>query len=333
MPGAWDDQGIKWSQVSEDVFASGRLFDSLRDIVEQRADGASRELEELEAGLKSWAGFMFRQPGEHRLRRQWYLARAMVWCAQRALACHPQQWNQQDRNLAALADLPAFFARRKDWALDCIRCLADRREPAGAPAAARTGSVPAAVTTDPLNRAAAVATLQLSLVEPGGGTMCLHPQDTLRTEADASFHNALRRAWEAAKDQARGEAVSPLFDARWRILSEGEPLRRVCGRSASGAAAVAWYRLLRGQLPDRTMLVLAEVDPEGRLAEVGGVEAKVAAAAAMPAGRIDTIVVASPRNYEEAKRALLASNPLQAHGGTCVVHTSLPIGRVKLVLL
>jgi hypothetical protein len=152
----------------------------------------------------------------------------------------------------------------------------------------------------------------LELVKPGGGQVFHHPaDDALRTYAHPDFVQAMQEAWEAARTSARKDTenesretdTGAVFDGHWRLIQGDQPVREVRGNSASGAAVLGWYHLFRGTIPDIGMIVLAAIAPNLRLEKVGGVPAKVEAIAADD--RFDTIVVASKKNVEEAKDAML----------------------------
>jgi predicted S18 family serine protease len=147
-----------------------------------------------------------------------------------------------------------------------------------------------------------LATLVLDVVEPGGGQVFQHPKEAVRTYPQADFEQSMQDAWTAAKELAQKGGAQVLFDARWRLQLNEEPVLEVSGRSASGAAARGWWFALTGKVPDEGVIALAQVRADGLLEGVDGVPAKVKAIAGD--GRFDTIVVASDENHREAETAL-----------------------------
>jgi hypothetical protein len=219
----------------------------------------------------------------------------MVWCAEQAARLSTANWDEIDRLRLAL-EPPDEIKGQEGWVLDCIRLLRN------APTPVRSLRVPVALSDELLASRAALATLVLETLKPGGGQAFLHPADVLRTYPHADFEGAMQEAWEAARVLARKEGADTVLDGRWRLLLRDQPVEEIQGRSASGAAALGWYHLLQGTIPDEGVIVLAQVDRDGNLSEVDGVPAKVRAIAAD--GRFDTVVVASNDNRREAEDAL-----------------------------
>jgi len=91
--------------------------------------------------------------------------------------------------------------------------------------------------------------------------------------------------------------------------SLAESVKEIRARSASGAAALGWYHLLRGRKLDDGLIVLAQIDDHGQLDGVEGVPAKVKAI--VEAARFDTIVLASHKNLREARNAAQAIGALE----------------------
>ncbi|MBN2566335.1 MAG: hypothetical protein JXB46_11555 [Candidatus Eisenbacteria bacterium] len=75
------------------------------------------------------------------------------------------------------------------------------------------------------------------------------------------------------------------------------------GNSGSGAAARGLWYLLANKVPDREIIVLAQIDGTGSLSGVAGIETKVQEVAKAK-DRFDTIIVASADNERDARSAL-----------------------------
>lgn len=159
-----------------------------------------------------------------------------------------------------------------------------------------------------------LATLTLELLPGGIGEVADHPCSAFDTELHDLFVDSIARAWRMA-GEATPEATQ--MDGRWHVR-RGAPftspssraLRLVDGASASGAAANGWCHVLRNQVPDAEIVVLAQVAADGRSLEpVNHVGPKVEAIVRegiRPDGHpaFDTIVVVGDDARREAEDAL-----------------------------
>lgn len=164
---------------------------------------------------------------------------------------------------------------------------------------------------------ACVASLVLEVSTDGAGQIFHHPEDAVSAPVAPDFVLSIEDAWQSVLGLLDEQGHKRKFDGRWQLLQDSEPLARVTGRSASGAAALAAYHALRGTLPDEGLIVLAEVDEKNikQLQGVGGVPAKIMAVMEAnkkwkdkdkdPAKTIDTVIVASTLNAREANGALV----------------------------
>jgi hypothetical protein len=157
-----------------------------------------------------------------------------------------------------------------------------------------------------------IATLVLEAIEGRVGQIVHHPIDGFYPCGDKEFLDSMNDAWTAARALLRKQGVDvQRCDGRWRLRRrDGQPIQEVGGRSASGAAARGAWFAMQGKVPDEGVIVLAEVDSDGMLKGVSGVDAKAKAIAAD--GRFDTIVVASDDNQRKAEKALKALGKLGA---------------------
>lgn len=290
---------------------SGNLQQAWRDLLsglfqqlqEALARGERPELfAQLKQDLLTWQPFIeHKAKNQDVLRGQWEAACRLLWCAAQAAANPSREADAIDRISLVFADnVPPFMRGHEGWALDCIRLL----QGASPPLRSRRVSVALGETAG-----GHVATLVLEVLQPGGGQVFIHPEDTLRTYARDDFVEAMQAAWEAAKALIPREGDS-LFDGRWRLLRpDNLPESEVSGPSAGGAAALGWYHALKGTFPDERVIVLARIDRAGRFGPVGEVKAKVGAIA--EDGRFDTIVVVGGENQGQAEQELRSRNKLR----------------------
>lgn len=275
-----------------------RLFRSLQDALARRLpiDFAAQY-----ARLDQWLPFVGGASGEEEAKRsrQWATARRMLWSFEQASTSAPPDSTHIGRVCFTLADTPEFIKGHEAWTLDCIRAL--RRGGAGGTLL----RVPVALSDEILRSTGAIATLDLEVLEPGGGQVFPHPKDSLRTHPHVDFEASMQQAWTAAKTLVRRDAPDILRDGRWRLEMGGHPVSEVSGRSASGAAAWGWWFALQGKMPDAELIVIAQIDAEGVLSGVDprGIGPKVQAIACDD--RFDTIVGADAGNQAEGVEALV----------------------------
>lgn len=280
----WRKQAAAWRKLT----AGDILFRALCEAVGQGAVGQAGEW------LNSWQSLV--EAGDDQTRCQWHIVRVLVWCAEQAIG-HPDFYRTEiNRVCFALADTPEFIKRDETWAWVCLRTLL------GAPN--RCVEVAVAAWDERQGKEGGlIASLVTDVLAGGAGQTAHHPADAFCTRADGSFSTSMADAWATAWELIQKESGEvPRSDGRWRLLRDGSPLEEACGRSASGAAALAWYHALRGTVPDPGVIVLAEVDSNMNLRGVGGVSPKVKAIAAD--GRFDTIIVAGRSNQSEAEETL-----------------------------
>lgn len=185
------------------------------------------------------------------------------------------------------------------WAWDVTRALLDKPRHI-----VRSCEIPVAGTKD---ADGFLATLVLEVLEPGCGEVFHAPQDAFHTRPDEAFAAAMWDAWRGACQRAMARGVTVhTRDGRWRLLQMHTPILEANDRSASGAAARGWWFALRNKVPDKGVLVLAQVDPADptRLKGVNKVYEKTQAIAADQRKHVDTIVIATAANREEAEDAL-----------------------------
>ncbi len=133
------------------------------------------------------------------------------------------------------------------------------------------------------NENASVHTLWLEAMSGGSGRPFQHPLDALvDVPPRDGFVASLRRAWAWALGRAKRLGV-PTCDARWRLVEgpfskpDGPAVRSPNGGSAAGAAARAWFHVLRRRTPDEEVVVLAGLSETGDLEEVLKIPEKVRA--------------------------------------------------------
>ncbi len=230
---------------------------------------------------------------------KWDVVRRLLWCAEQAATDADFYRTEVDRVCFALADTPEFIEHDKKWAWGCIRTFLD------VPIRGRPVHVPVALV-DESKGTGFLTTLVLEVLDGSAGEIFHHPADAFMTYFDQEFGDSMHNAWMAAKKLAQKEGSNVLCDGRWRLLREGQPIPKVKGPSASGAAAWGWQFVITGKVPDTGVIVVAQVDEHDvtQLKGVDGVSAKVEAIAKDES--FNTIVVASKDNEEAAVGALLA---------------------------
>jgi hypothetical protein len=299
MPaGNWMERAAAWKSLTD------RLFTSLRgDMAAQRAFNIAQLRRELE----TWEPFI-KFSDEQREKRldQWETARCLLVCTKLAINL-PRELNstELDPVVCALDVTPEFIKSREGWAFDCVSILYEARGLRQLRPPTRSLHVPLALSDELLQDKGSLATIVLDVLQPGAGRVFHHPAySSLISYADPDFEESMQDAWDAAKDRLRKDGVNvPLCDGRWRLVLEERPVPAIRGRSASGAAAWGWwFALQERKVPDKEIIVLAEINKDGDLKEVGGLFAKTNAIA--EDGRFDTIVVASEKNRLEAEKTL-----------------------------
>ena len=235
--------------------------------------------------------------------RAWDTAAMLLWCAEKA-ATQPERFAQaQDRTALNMTELPRWLNTDGPTVWGWIRALL---------APSTTPTTVYAALEDGTDTHGWVVELTLETVAAGAQTVCRHPSDAFGVAVASDFIQALQDAWAAAVTLAQNEGhdVAEL-GATWQLTGKDLPDPvYVDGRSIGGAAARGWWYLLTDRVPDRGVIVLADVKPNGELVEVNGIGAKTRAiaahAAATPDGpsRIDTIVTASAANAEAARAEL-----------------------------
>lgn len=160
-------------------------------------------------------------------------------------------------------------------------------------------------------------TLTLEVLSPGCGDVFHSPQDAFRTHADEAFIASMRDAWQGARQLLQVEAGElSARDGRWRLQHHpsATPVAVAQNRSASGAAARGWWHALQGKVPDRGLVVIAQVDPKDVLRLIGvadqGVLVKTQAIAEDIRG-FDTIVVAHQDDAAAALQGLPDASPIR----------------------
>ncbi len=256
-------------------------------------------------------------------------SRCLVWCA-RAAARQPRNipWDELSGPIATglPADVPhdlSFWIEEREqqlrqerskenpmqngvnerfWLVDCLRYFHDSIRSHATP----TVTVPVALHQAG-SKQGVLATLHVSIVDGGHGNAFLHPLDVLSSGTDDSFRDSMRDAFVGAGRLAAREGMTSQFDGRWSLRGPFDvPFTGPTdGRSASGAAARAWYFLLTGKKPDDGIVTFAavnELDFES-LDEVASVDIKIKAlvdSTAPSLDALDTIVVAGELNHNAA---------------------------------
>jgi hypothetical protein len=179
------------------------------------------------------------------------------------------------------------------WARDALRAM-----PFCTVAVSGHAKIPVAHVRDATaKQPGGIAYLALEVLRGAAdsGHCIQHPGDHFFTAVD-DVAKSLAVAWNVARNMA-GEVTDQ--EARWRLLdSDGEPMAKATGASASGAAAIGWARLLAGQIVDVTMIILGDVntaavkETDFWLLPVEGIDQKLTAVTA-PDQVFDTIVVAA----------------------------------------
>jgi hypothetical protein len=161
-----------------------------------------------------------------------------------------------------------------------------------------------------------LATFVVEVYSSGTRQLARHPLDAFESPLDTECEAALTEAWEGACALLGDLALTR--GVRWRLLRDGRPVSPT-DRSISGAAARAFWFALQNlspdkQIPDAGVMVLAQMSKAraGQLEGIGKyvgekVEAVVEALPGTPVHeQIDTIVVVSHVDYDEAQKKLAA---------------------------
>jgi hypothetical protein len=257
--------------------------------------------------------------GEQHATERWTVLAQMLWCFDEARRSENVAPSALDR-VALARRLPAFgpdgivpfsgdpiarpaeVARAYTW-IRSFRAI----EPTA------RAHVPIALY-DTEEKRGFLATLTLELLPGGIGEVADHPGSAFDTELHDLFVDSIARAWRMASE-ATPEA--PPMDGRWHVR-RGPPftpassrgLRLVDGASAGGAAARGWWHVLRNQIPDAEIVVLAQVAADGRSLEpvnfVGPKVEAIVREGVRPDGQpaFDTIVVVGDDARREAEDVL-----------------------------
>ncbi|MEV6303237.1 hypothetical protein AB0M02_27760 [Actinoplanes sp. NPDC051861] len=115
--------------------------------------------------------------------------------------------------------------------------------------------------------------LRLTLLDDGPPGLYPDPRSMLFLVADRRFAEALDTAWRTAGPRLHDRCVI------WRLTTDGLPCDEIAGGSLGAAFGVGLAdlapRLLRARRLDRRCAVTAELQPDTRLAEAGGVPNKL----------------------------------------------------------
>ena len=279
------------------------LFKRLQEAVKVGQVGEPMALMALAKEWKIYA----ENNGDARVKLQWDAVRMLVFCADQAVN-NPNPYRDDTYDATALEQAIFTSLMNKPDIISgediasawiWIRTLiGDQSQGFGAQS--RSVETPIA-GWDKDERVEFIATLSLETMK-GGGRIAHHPIDAFtllanRNKDNKEFLDSMQDAWEAANDLAKKESVKDSFNGRWRLLKDGKPMTKTSGRSASGAAAWGWHCALTGKVYDPRVVVMAEIDCNGMLTYVEGVDAKTRAVAGDK--RFDTIVVASTKNKGE----------------------------------
>ncbi len=285
-------RAVQWTKAPdfwEKLTSGDTLFTTLSQAAKRRSLGRAAQLaEELEEARETLH--------DARFETKWNTVRALVWCAERAVALHEHPVTELDSAVLAVGGFPSFLKSREDWAWITVRSFLEPPR--------RSVRVPV-VGWDPTGEAGgSLRTLVLEVFERGAGHLASHPATVFETASDDDFRASMSNAWDAARllPPRQHQPGTTLYDGRWQLLENQAFARQANGPSAGGAAALGFYHALRNTVPDEALIVTAEVQPTGELKEVDGIAAKVKAIA--NAGRFDTIVVAGEKNKTDAKRVL-----------------------------
>jgi hypothetical protein len=276
--------------------------------------------------------------------RQLSAARWCVWCAQQALHAR-----SLDGAVGALRGWPVAGApevsppesfgttlppRAPAWVRSTIAWFDEQRaDPAMGSERLlppRSARVPVALLRESPGGGVHgyLAVLVVEVVDRGGWFVARHPEDAFVPEPAADFCQALDDAFAAACCLVEPDAQRPR-GARWRLLDRrtSTPLGAPAGRSASGAAAFAFWHALHHpvKVPD-ALLVLAQVSEQSNhtaLMPVEHVDEKTGAivvehhagAPGSAADIIDTIVVVTEEDGHAVgnvlRRAFGAAAPVR----------------------
>jgi hypothetical protein len=290
----------KWS---DEVTRGHTLFQALHDAVKKGQVG------EAANWLLDWKDYVAR---DEKTQKQFDIAHALVWCADRA-SRQPDFYCSNTDRVSFDPDcgaLPRFVEACKVWAQVCIRTFLD--------APSRRVELPVAKWDETKGEAGgSLNTLVLEVLEGGEGQTVHHPVDVFVSDFDAlgqGFLPAMRDAWKAAIQTFRDFRST----GRWRLL-EGwhqdprkreklSPVTGAQGRSASGQAARGWWFALRGEKPDERIVTIAMVNEKNVQWLEGvddqGVRAKAKVIAADAQRSFDTIVAVSDSNVGTAEQVL-----------------------------
>lgn len=162
-------------------------------------------------------------------------------------------------------------------------------------------------------KTAYLAKLTISIVPGGIRRLARHPLDAFAPPLDRVFRESMKQAWGAAKRLVAGAGILQQ-GARWHLVrdDDGEAVSTPTGASASAAAFFAYYFALQNKIPDAGIIIMARVsETEPReLDGVGEIDEKVSAVVrrnenqTVPWELIDTIVVATEENREQAEDVL-----------------------------
>lgn len=314
---AFEDPAERWTRLTQSLLRT--LVDAL-DAGPEESDW-----DRWTHSLERWD----RYPEVNR--RQLAAAQWCVWCARQAL--RPVAL---DGALAALRNSPVDGAPRlpppeslgeggssngASWIRSTVAWFHEQRakprdttERASLPRSVR---IPVALFDETRDKGERgyLATLIVEVVDRGGWFVARHPEDVFVPEPAADFCLALDDAFDGAcrlvepdSDRQRG--------ARWRLQDRrtSKPVPRPAGRSASGAASLAFWHALHDPVkyPD-ALLVLAQVSKADHavlesVAEIeekaGAVREHKASASESAADAIDTIVVATAEDQKAAEDVL-----------------------------
>jgi hypothetical protein len=194
-------------------------------------------------------------------------------------------------------------------------------------------SVPVASWTQLPEPVGHLHTLNLHILEPGGGQVFPHIEEAFTTNPDKEFTKAMEHAWETALSTPGKQTQRKPCGGCWRFTSgwtRNAPaskapwsVRQALGKSAGGAAARGWSYALTRQYPDDGVIVMMSVNEQGKFQTVDGVKAK-AGAAAKKYPEIDTIVVLR-ENVLDALQGIKAAGKA---GCVCVVDLNQPSVRI-----
>ncbi|MEW6211316.1 MAG: hypothetical protein AB1631_23325, partial [Acidobacteriota bacterium] len=236
---------------------------------------------------------------EDKLKSPWLseklkLVRGLFRCAAAAVENPDFKQNDIERIVDEIFGGKTESSRHRNWMWGCARTFLN--------AHARGRKVTTHVAlVNTSKKEGYLAKFEVELIE-GGNWIFHHPADWIAGYFDEEFLSSIEMAWQEARNLAESEGASLDYSARWRLVAGGAPLSSVQGRSASGAAGLAFYHALKSTVPDDEIIVLAQFDKQRNLEGVDSVMEKTRAIAA--SDRIDKIVVATRSNSDEAESVL-----------------------------